>query len=148
MSRENEDRSSRVAIENSIIDANSCDWSGIAWSLPAGQALRARIEDNQRRLRAAETALATASADNAADGAELARRDDAAARAGDVLERNREDRRAVEAPRAIAAAALEEGLRAAGTVTKAQLEEVPFPPFPPIRPQHGTHPCSDPPPTL
>ncbi len=111
-------------VSDPLLDRATCDWSSIAWSLPAGLALRARIEDAQERLKASEAALAeTASAYNA-DEAGRANLDGLAASADSELEKSQAERRALEEARAMAASALEEGLRAAGSVTKAQLEEV------------------------
>ena len=65
-----------------------------------------------------------AAAAHATEDNEKTQRAGRAASADDEVLKCRSDRQRLEAARALAAAALEEGLRAAGTVTKAQLEEV------------------------
>ena len=114
----------RESVPEILLDKTTCNWSEIAWSLPAGKQLRARIEELQARLRSAEAELDIAAAAHVAEDNEKTQRAGRAASADDEVLKCRSDRQRLEAARALAAAALEEGLRAAGTVTKAQLEEV------------------------
>jgi hypothetical protein len=120
----NTDGSVDASIPDKLLDKTTCDWSGIAWSLPAGRTLRAKIEEAQRRLQAAEADLGAAVDVHTMEDSESTRQSGQAASAEEEVNKCRMQRLALEKARALAASALEEGLRAAGSVTKAHLEEV------------------------